>query len=282
MSQKCCMSFITLCLCRIFCPDVKMSQEKAPNSWNMLTPELPNSSLLGLYLKSELHINWMLWWSRKHWRHNNRARTDRSFAVTFSQRFILQRYQSVCLCHWIFPHLLPGQPASSVCPWVNIREDGWKREREREAARHSDFCVSRESADGGSRCWGGALLFSACFWRCVWSLTKILHASREVAKAQRFHKAANANCCSSWCSTLICQDRRTSECLLSLVIIHAWQLAFKAKTICEWGELAEACDRCILRNHTHTLTDYGDVSAVIIQLLRVVQKRSKNKPIPFI
>lgn len=71
-----------------------------------------------------------------------------------------------------------------------------------------------------------------------------------MAADQRFHRAESASRCSRWCSTRICQDRRTSECLLLLVIKHAWQLAFKAKTICEWGVLAEAYDRCIQRKHT--------------------------------
>lgn len=58
-------------------------------------------------------------------------------------------------------------------------------------------------------------------------------------------------------------------CVCVPVIKHAWQLAFKAKTIWEWGRLAGACDHCIWRRSTpsHII---ADSPAFFIQLDRRV------------
>lgn len=58
-----------------------------------------------------------------------------------------------------------------------------------------------------------------------------------------------------------------SECLLSPVIKHAWQLAFKARTMCEWGMLARVYNRQVQRKHTPSRIT-ADSSASFIPLQR--------------
>lgn len=124
----------------LFCPNIKMCKQGGSISWNINVDFQVIKLIFTLSILSEQLINWTISWTKQQWRHNNVARTNLSLAVTFSLRLILRRYQSVW-SHWIFPRLLLGQPALSVCPWVNIRV------KERETQKDIQSSVSQGSPE---------------------------------------------------------------------------------------------------------------------------------------